>query len=132
MPIPVLQNTGPSPDQPLPCHPCPHKGACCKHGASLTGEEVSAIEDEYGESAVSYDPDLGSDDPYRTKLQPHPIHGEACVFLTSEGACLIHDKPYFPKTCRGFPWLTDEGKPYVHDKTICPEFVQINEPRKKD
>jgi len=41
-----------------------------------------------------------------------------------DNTCVIHDQPYYPAVCRGFPWTdSDTGGPYEFDQTICPEFV---------
>lgn len=52
--------------------------------------------------------------------------------LLRDGACTIHDKSYYPTTCRGFPWVNgDTGEPYEYDVTICgelqahPELIEI-------
>jgi Fe-S-cluster containining protein len=46
-----------------------------------------------------------------------------CVFF-ADGGCAIHDQPYYPSVCRGFPWIDAEtGGPYQYDQTICPEFI---------
>jgi hypothetical protein len=49
-----------------------------------------------------------------------------------DGGCSIHDKPYYPGTCRGFPWTDSEtGGRYEYDVTICgafaasPELVEL-------
>jgi hypothetical protein len=44
--------------------------------------------------------------------------------LFANGGCTIHDKPYYPAICRGFPWIDGEsGGRYEHDITICGEFL---------
>ncbi|HET9605173.1 MAG TPA: hypothetical protein VFO96_12855, partial [Gemmatimonadales bacterium] len=46
-----------------------------------------------------------------------------CAFL-QDNVCIIHDRHYYPKVCRYFPWRDAEhGGPYEFDQTICPEFV---------
>jgi len=43
--------------------------------------------------------------------------------LFRDGGCTIHDKPYYPGTCRDFPWIdADTGGRYECDVTICGEF----------
>ncbi len=49
-----------------------------------------------------------------------------------DGGCTIHDRSYYPATCRGFPWTDAEtGGRYEYDVTICgvfetsPELVAI-------
>jgi hypothetical protein len=43
--------------------------------------------------------------------------------LYRDGGCTIHDKPYYPATCRDFPWIdSDTGGRYTYDVTICGEF----------
>ena len=104
----------------LPCYPCPHKGACCAYGASLTVSEAQAVTGEFGVLSVIETGDPV--DPLRTRV----LEGR-CSLQNEDGTCKIHARSYYPKTCKGFPWVDDEGNPYVHDKTICPEFVQITE-----
>jgi len=99
----------------LPCSACPHQGACCTYGASLTPAEETAIRAHHGADAIEMTGD--PTDPVRTRV----LNG-ACVFL-QDGQCRIHAEPYYPRTCAGFPWVDEVGDPYVHDKTICPEFT---------
>lgn len=98
----------------LPCYPCPHKGACCSYGASLTPEEAVAVRAAHGEGALVETGDV--EDPVRTRV----VAGK-CYFLV-EGLCRIHGEAYYPKTCAGFPWTDETGAPYIYDQTICPEF----------
>jgi hypothetical protein len=51
------------------------------------------------------------------------VKNKRCV-LFRDGGCTIHDKPYYPAVCRGFPWTDAEhGGPYESDVTICGEFL---------
>ncbi len=99
----------------LPCYPCPHHSACCAHGVTLTDEEAASIIAAHGE-AMTYRNRLGE---WRTR-----VRRGRCVFLR-DNVCTIHDRPYYPAVCRGFPWIDAEhGGPYEFDQTICPEFVR--------
>lgn len=40
---------------------------------------------------------------------------------------MIHDKPYYPTQCRGFPWTDGDGERYVYDVMICGEFEARSE-----
>lgn len=102
----------------LPCFPCPHKGACCQYGASVTGDEAAAILAAHGAAALA--PVTADSDP-EDLLRTAVVEGQGCVFLV-DGLCSIHDQAYYPKTCSGFPWTDESGNPYLYDKTICPEF----------
>jgi len=98
----------------LPCFPCPHDAACCAYGATVSKDEVAAIQAEQGKDLV-YRTRWGE---WRTRIK-----GGRCVFYR-DGGCAIHDRPYYPAVCRGFPWRDAEtGGPYQFDRTICPEFV---------
>jgi hypothetical protein len=44
--------------------------------------------------------------------------------MMRDGGCSIHDKSYYPTTCRGFPWTDDVGGRYEFDITICGEFAK--------
>lgn len=98
----------------LPCFPCPHRSACCNWGTELTPEEAEVIRAEHGADTV-----IEVDGEIRTRT------GErGCVFLAAEGSCSLHDKPWYPAVCRGFPWRDGiDGGPYLHDVTICPELA---------
>jgi len=98
----------------LKCYPCPHNGACCKYGSSLSQQEADLIIADFGEEAIQYTNDLI--DPIRTK-----VINDSCYFL-KYGICHIHDKPYYPKVCKGFPWEDADGNSYQHDQSICPEL----------
>jgi hypothetical protein len=51
------------------------------------------------------------------------VRNGRCVFFNN-GGCRIHDRPYYPAVCRGFPWTDAEtGGRYEYDITICGEFV---------
>jgi hypothetical protein len=100
---------------PLPCFPCPHGSACCAYGVTLSDEEAAAISAAHGEHLV-YQARWGE---WRTR-----VRNGRCVFLV-DNRCAIHDQPYYPAVCRGFPWTDAEtGGPYVYDQTICPEFAR--------
>jgi hypothetical protein len=52
------------------------------------------------------------------------VRGGRCAFLI-DNSCSLHDQPFYPAVCRGFPWIDAEtGGPYEFDRTICPEFAQ--------
>ena len=100
---------------PLPCFPCPHASACCRYGTSVSEEEAAAIQAHHGEGTV-YRTRWGE---WRTRVRKG-----YCVFH-ADNRCLLHDKPYYPEVCRGFPWTDVEtGGPYRYDQTICPEMVE--------
>ena len=97
----------------LPCYPCPHGSSCCAYGTTLSDEEAAAIEADFGEGVV-YKTHWGE---WRTRVQK-----KRCV-LFRDGGCAIHDKPYYPTTCRDFPWIDAEtGGRYEYDVTICGAF----------
>jgi len=97
----------------LPCFPCPHHAACCAYGTTLGDEEAKAILAAYGAAGI-YRTRWGE---WRTR-----VRGGRCAFYLN-GGCELHDKPYYPLVCRGFPWIDAEtGGPYEFDRTICPEF----------
>jgi Putative zinc- or iron-chelating domain len=97
----------------LPCYPCPHAASCCAYGTSLSDEEAAAIEANHG-SGLVYKTQWGE---WRTRVRK-----KRCV-LYRDGGCSIHDKPYYPAMCRGFPWIDAEtGGRYESDVTICGEF----------
>jgi hypothetical protein len=99
----------------LPCFPCPHASACCRYGTTVSDEEVAAIRVHHGEGMV-YRVRSGE---WRTRVRKG-----YCVFHENNG-CLLHDKPWYPAVCRGFPWTDAEtGGPYLYDRTICPEMVE--------
>lgn len=51
------------------------------------------------------------------------VVNDKCFFLR-DGLCSIHGQPYYPRTCRGFPYTDGEtGGPYLYDQTICPDFT---------
>ena len=106
----------------LPCHPCPHNSSCCAYGSSLSDEEAAAITRDFGPGLV-YFTRWGE---WRTRVRKN-----RCVLHQNNG-CIIHDKPYYPSICRGFPWINgDTGEPYEFDQTICgeiaarPELVEL-------
>jgi hypothetical protein len=97
----------------LPCYPCPHDASCCAYGTSLSEEEAAAIEANHG-PGLAYMTRWGE---WRTRVRQ-----KRCV-LYRDGGCTIHDKPYYPAMCRGFPWIDPEsGGRYEHDVTICGAF----------
>jgi hypothetical protein len=99
----------------LPCNPCPHLSACCSWGVTVLADEVPAIRAAHGDDTVFWDAAEGE---HRTRV----VNG-VCVFKRGN-ACAIHDEPYYPRVCRGFPWTDGEhGGPYPYDLTICPELV---------
>jgi hypothetical protein len=84
-----------SPFPPLPCYPCPHQSACCKHGATLSPEEARAIRARHG-SHLIYRNRWGE---WRTRV----LKGR-CSFLTNN--VHIYNRSYYPAVCRGFPgWM---------------------------
>jgi hypothetical protein len=98
----------------LPCYPCPHQASCCGYGTTLSEEEAAAIESNHGPGLV-YVTRWGE---IRTR-----VRNKRCV-LFRDGGCSIHDKPYYPTTCQGFPWVDgDTGERYEYDVTICGEFT---------
>jgi hypothetical protein len=97
----------------LPCFPCPHHSACCAHGTTLSEEEAAAVTTRYGDDRI-YQTRWGE---WRTRVK-----GGRCAFLVDH-SCELHDQPFYPLVCRGFPWTDSEtGGPYEFDRTICPEF----------
>ncbi len=102
----------------LPCYPCPHNASCCAYGVSLSDAEAAAIEADFGPGLV-YRTRWGE---FRTRIRQ-----KRCV-LFRDGGCTIHDKPYYPAVCGGFPWTDAEtGGRYEYDVTICGEFVARSE-----
>ena len=97
----------------LPCYPCPHEASCCAFGTTVSEEEAAAIEANHGPGLV-YETRWGE---LRTR-----VRNKRCV-LFRDGGCIVHDKPYYPTTCQGFPWVDgDTGERYEYDVTICGEF----------
>lgn len=106
----------------LPCYPCPYNASCCAYGTTVNDEEAVAIQAHHGPGYV-YQTRWGE---WRTRVK-----NRRCVFI-KDGACSIHDKPYYPSLCRGFPWTDAEtGEPYEWDVTICghldkhPELIPL-------
>lgn len=98
----------------LPCFPCPHRATCCAYGTTLSDDEAAAIAKAHHGDRI-YRTRWGE---WRTR-----VRGGRCTFFV-EGGCELHDKPYYPLVCRGFPWVDAEtGGPYEFDRTICGEFV---------
>ena len=105
----------------LPCYPCPYDASCCGYGTTLSPEEAEAIEAHCGPGLV---------------LRTHwgelrtRVRKKRCV-LFRDGGCSIHDQPFYPAQCRGFPWTDADGERYEYDITICgafqlrPELVEI-------
>lgn len=103
----------------LPCSPCPHKNLCCSYGTALYGDEPAEIRKHHGEASVIWDEE-------EQELRTAVIDGK-CIFLVDE-KCSIHEAPYYPKVCRGFPWtLADTGEPYPYTLEICPEIEDAPE-----
>jgi hypothetical protein len=97
----------------LPCYPCPHEASCCAFGTTVSEEEAAAIEANHGPGLI-YETRWGE---LRTR-----VRNRRCV-LFRDGGCSVHDKPYYPTTCQGFPWVDgDTGERYEYDVTICGEF----------
>jgi putative zinc- or iron-chelating protein len=98
---------------PLPCYPCPYSASCCAYGVTVSAEEAAAIEAHHGLGLV-YQTRWGE---WRTR-----VRNKRCVLLR-DGGCSIHDQPYYPSLCRGFPWVDAEtGERYEYDVTICGAF----------
>ena len=97
----------------LPCFPCPHSASCCAYGTTVSDEEAAAIEANHG-SGLVYQTRWGE---WRTRVRK-----KRCA-LYRDGGCSIHDKPYYPAICRGFPWIDADGDRYDHDVTICGAFA---------
>jgi hypothetical protein len=98
----------------LPCFPCPHKASCCAYGSTVSEDEALAIQENHGEGLV-YRNRWGE---WRTRVKKG-----RCALL-KDGGYTIHDKPYYPAVCRGFPWTDAEtGGRYEYDISICGEFV---------
>lgn len=99
----------------LPCYPCPHSSACCAYGTTLAEDEARAIQARHGNDRI-YRTRWGE---WRTR-----VVGGRCAFLVGNG-CELHDQPFYPLVCRGFPWTDSEtGGPYEFDRGICPEFAR--------
>jgi hypothetical protein len=102
----------------LPCYPCPYSASCCAYGTTVTDEEAAAIEADLGPGLV-YQTRWGE---WRTRVK-----NKRCA-LFQNGGCTIHDKSYYPATCRGFPWIDAEtGGPYEYDVSICGHYEQVPE-----
>ena len=98
----------------LPCFPCPHSSSCCSWGATVSLAEMVQIVDRFGPSTVT----TGDPGELRTAV----VDGH-CVFL-HDNSCTIHDAPFYPRVCRGFPFTDAEhGGAYEGDVTICPEMA---------
>lgn len=98
----------------LPCFPCPYAASCCAYGTTLSDEEASAIEQHLGPGLVR----RTRWGEWRTR-----VRNRRCV-LYRDGGCSIHDQPFYPTQCRGFPWTDGEGARYEYDVTICGAFVE--------
>lgn len=96
----------------LPCFPCPHNASCCGYGTTLSEDEARAIEAHLG-PGLTWTSRWGE---IRTR-----VRNRKCV-LFRDGGCSIHDQPFYPTQCRGFPWTDGEGSRYEYDVTICGEF----------
>ncbi len=97
---------------PLPCYPCPHNASCCAYGTTLSDSEAAAIEATHGLGLV-YQTRWGE---WRTR-----VRNKRCS-LFRDGGCSVHDQPYYPAQCSGFPWTDAFGERYEYDVTICGEF----------
>jgi hypothetical protein len=98
----------------LPCFPCPHAASCCAYGTTVSDEEAAAIEANHGAGLV-YKTWWGE---WRTRVRKR-----RCA-LFRDGGCSIHDRPYYPATCRSFPWTDTDGDRYEYDVTICGAFAE--------
>ncbi len=100
--------------RPLPCFPCPHNSRCGSRGTALFDDEAGTIRRLFGDDALVWSVEDGD---WRTSAP----NGK-CYFL-GDNRCKVHEEPYYPRVCRGFPW-TDAitGGDYPWDRTICPEF----------
>ena len=103
----------------LPCFPCPHGSHCCNWGSAVVADEPDQIRAAHGDAALVWDEE---ESEWRTSV----VNG-TCFFQKDNG-CSIHDKPYYPRICRGFPWVDgDKGGPYLYDLTICPELSEFGD-----
>ena len=97
----------------LPCYPCPYNASCCAFGTTLSEEEAAAIALNHGPGLI-YQTRWGE---WRTR-----VRNKRCA-LFQDGGCVIHDQPYYPTTCQGFPWRdADLVGRYEYDVTICGAF----------
>src|SRR5262245_9495438 len=106
----------------LPCYPCPHAASCCAYGTLVSEQERAAILINHGPGFV-YQTRWGE---WRTR-----VRNKRCVFYR-DGNCAIHDQPYYPATCKGFPWFDGTSdNPYPYEVTICgelearPELIEL-------
>ena len=77
-------------------------------------EEAAVIAREHGAHLI-YRTRWGE---WRTR-----VRNRRCVFFAG-GGCTLHDKPYYPAVCAGFPWTDAEtGGVYEFDVTICPQLA---------
>lgn len=112
-----------SPFPSLPCYPCPYNASCCAYGTTLTDEEAEAIARDFG-ADVMFQTRWGE---WRTR-----VRNKRCV-MYRDGGCAIHDRSYYPETCRLFPWTDAEtGGRYPYEVMICgafeaqPELVELH------
>ena len=96
----------------LPCYPCPHEASCCAYGTTLSEEEARAIETHVGPGMV-HRTRWGE---WRTRVRK-----KRCALFRN--GCSIHDQPFYPAQCRGFPWTDADGARYEYDVGICGEFI---------
>jgi Fe-S-cluster containining protein len=89
------------------CDPCPYNGECCVYGVDLVNNEHVLIKEIYGDEAIMFA------DGYRTSI----INGR-CFFL-NDGKCSIHDKIYYPKVCKLYPYEDLDGGEYKSEH-VCP------------
>jgi hypothetical protein len=40
-----------------------------------------------------------------------------------DNSCVLHDRPEYPRMCKGFPHSDGAGGEYLWDKSICPELI---------
>ena len=96
----------------LPCYPCPYGASCCAYGTTLSEEEAAAIEAHLGPGLVM----RMKWGELRTR-----VRNKRCV-LYRDGGCSVHDQPFYPALCRGFPWFDPDGRRYEFDLDICGAF----------
>jgi hypothetical protein len=98
----------------LPCHPCPYDASCCAYGTTLSDEEAAAIEVHLGPGLVQ----RTRWGEWRTR-----VRNRRCVLYRRGEGCVVHDQPFYPAQCRGFPWTDADGDRYEYDVTICGAFA---------
>ena len=99
----------------LPCHPCPHHGACCADGVSLRQQEANEIRLRFGARHLVWNEE---DKEWRTAR-----YNGRCIFQWQNGDCAIHDTAVYPSLCAAFPMHGFDGGPYLGDAAAsCPEM----------